>query len=42
MKMPMTVVEEKHREHGFLEVIHDDCVVCDSDPDNYVVLKECI
>lgn len=38
----MTVVIEKLLEHGFLEGLHGDCVVYNSEPDNYVVLKKCV
>lgn len=31
VKTLMIVVMEKLWEHGFLEGIHDDCVICDSD-----------
>lgn len=39
VKTPMSVVVEKLKEHGFLEGVHDNCVVCDSCPDCCDVLK---
>lgn len=42
MKTLMAVVVDKLRGYGFLEGIHDDCFICDTDPDKCVVLKECV
>lgn len=42
MKTLMSVVMENLNEHGFLEGIHDNCVVCDSDPDSCDDLKGCV
>lgn len=36
----MTVVVEKLKEHDFLEVIHDNYSICDSDLDSCDILKD--
>lgn len=39
VKTSMSLVVEKLKEHGFLEGIHDNYVVCDLDPDSCDVSK---
>lgn len=39
MKTMISVVVRKLEEHGFLNSIHNSCVVCESDPDCCDVLK---
>lgn len=42
MKNLMSVVVKNLKEHGFLEGVHDNCTMCESDPDCCDVLKCCV
>ena len=42
MKILMSVVMKNLKEHGFLEGVHDNCVICESAPDYCDVLKGCV
>ncbi|XP_050909727.1 uncharacterized protein LOC127123560 [Lathyrus oleraceus] len=42
VKTPFSVVLRKHEEFGFLEGVHSDCSVCESDPDGCEQLRECV
>ncbi|XP_050893030.1 uncharacterized protein LOC127098462 [Lathyrus oleraceus] len=42
VKTPFSVVLRKLEEFGFLEGVHSDCSVCESNPDGYEQLRECV
>ncbi|XP_050919781.1 uncharacterized protein LOC127137354 [Lathyrus oleraceus] len=42
VKTPFSVVLRKLEEFGFLEGVHNDCSVCESDPDGCEQLRECV
>ncbi|XP_050896761.1 uncharacterized protein LOC127103553 [Lathyrus oleraceus] len=42
VKTPMSVVLQRLEQFGFLAGIHDDCAVCEYDPDNCVELRVCV
>jgi hypothetical protein len=42
VKTPMSIVLQRLEQFGFLEGVHDDCVVCEFDPDNCDQLRGCV
>ncbi|XP_050876026.1 uncharacterized protein LOC127079686 [Lathyrus oleraceus] len=42
VKTPMSVVLQKLEQYGFLEEVHDDCTICEFDPDICEQLKGCL
>lgn len=42
VKTLMSVVLKKIKQFGFLVGIHEDCFVCEFDPDNCNILKGCV
>lgn len=42
VKTPLSVVLKRLEQFGFLAGIHDDCVVCEYDPDNCNKLRGCV
>ncbi|XP_050877108.1 uncharacterized protein LOC127080861 [Lathyrus oleraceus] len=42
VKTTMSVVLQRLEQFGFLEGVHDDCAVCEFDPDNCDKLRDCV
>ncbi|XP_050883676.1 uncharacterized protein LOC127086894 [Lathyrus oleraceus] len=42
VKILMSIVLQRLEQFGFLEGVHDDCTVCEFDPDNCEQLKGCV
>lgn len=42
VKTPMSVVLQKLEQFGFLEKVHDDCTICEFDPNSCELLKGCV
>ncbi|XP_050899608.1 uncharacterized protein LOC127106344 [Lathyrus oleraceus] len=42
VKTPMSVVLQKLEQFGFLEEVHEDCTLCEFDPDSCEQLKGCV
>lgn len=39
VKTPVEVIAKKLQEHDFLEDLHDDCLICETEPDDCNKLK---